>query len=274
MPADTVRRMTSEIANRVHDLLALTPERWSPTVPACEEKHLYSMVDYTNLATDLTPSSGSELVQAALRAPVPPAAICTHPHVISGLKEELMRVNPSVNACSVTSSFPRGDVTPEAIATEVAEVVQAGADEVDIVAPYLGLKSNPSMQLISEVTQAAESSRGDAILKVIIESGEIHDLDLVYQASFAAANAGADFVKTSTGKTSVGATREHVAAIALGISDSGKQVGVKASGGVSDPAFALDLLHIVVTELGPLYDDQALFRIGSSSFGNPSSGTY
>ena len=266
--------MTSEITTRINDLLDRAPKRRSPSVLECELKHLYSMVDYTDLSTDLTSSSASDLVQSALRAPVRPAAICTHPHVIPALKEELLRVSPAVSACSVTSSFPRGDVTPEAVATEVTQAVQAGADEVDIVAPYLGLKSNPSMQLIAEVTRAAEESRGDAILKVIIESGEVDDLDLIYEASRAVANAGADFVKTSTGKVPVGATRHHIAAITLGISDSGRQVGVKASGGVSDPAFALDLLNIVVTELGSLYDDQAMFRIGSSSFGDPSSGVY
>jgi len=262
--------MGREIENRVMGLLD-----GSPTGVFNRQifDGLSSMVDYTDLSDDLWRDDVPALVARALKGSVAPAAICTHPHLIPTLKSELIRVGSHISTCSVTGSFPSGNQDPASLAGEVSELVQVGAEEIDIVAPYETLLETGGVEAIVKATSLCAEAAQSSLLKVIIESGQLEDLDLIYRAARAAAENGADFVKTSSGRTAEGASEAHVAAIALAVLDSGDLVGIKVSGGVSSPAFALRLNQIVVTALGEAWNDQALFRIGSSSFGGSNSGS-
>lgn len=194
------------------------------------------------------------------------ASVCVYPRFVGVAKKELE--NSGIKVASVAGGFPAGH-TPQRIKTEeVKYVVEEGADEVDFVINRGDFLTGNTTVVFDEVAEAKEVCGNSALLKVIIETGELQTPENVYNASRLVLDAGADFVKTSTGKIPVGATPEAAYVMLLAVRDyikiSKKTVGFKAAGGISNPSDALIyyLLHKKI--LGKEITNNQNFRIGAS----------
>lgn len=197
------------------------------------------------------------------------AAICVYPNFVSFVKEKLTAKN--VRIASVAGGFPSSQTFRSLKVSECKMAVEAGADEIDIVMPvgaFLGKDFEQVAEEISEIKDAI----GEKLLKVIIESGLLPDYESIFKASMIAMDAGADFIKTSTGKTQVSATPEAAYIMCRAIGDfydeTGIRVGFKAAGGISTTGDALTYLNIVRNSLGEAWHGNSLFRIGASRLAN------
>jgi deoxyribose-phosphate aldolase len=201
---------------------------------------------------------------------VPPvAAVCIYPQLVPVAVGELK--NTGVKVASVAGGFPSGLGPLDARLREIREVVDLGAQEVDIVL-------NRSLFLGGQYTQAFEELRaareaaGDAHLKVILETGELGSYDRIRQASVLAMAAGADFIKTSTGKIQPAATLPAALCMMEAarefFQETGSRVGVKVAGGIRRSKQAIQYLVLVYETLGPAWMTPDLFRIGASTLLN------
>jgi deoxyribose-phosphate aldolase len=149
--------------------------------------------------------------------------------------------------------------------------VEAGADEIDIVIPVGAFLGNDFAAVADEIREI-KGAIGNRLLKVIVESGLLGDFENIFRASMIAMDAGADFIKTSTGKTPVSATPEAAFVMCHAISDfyseTGIKVGFKAAGGIVTPADAIKYYEIVKHCLGTEWLNNNLFRIGASRLAN------
>lgn len=194
------------------------------------------------------------------------AAVCVWPRLARFARE---RVHASV-AVAAVANFPDGSADVERARRDTAEIVQAGAQEVDVVLPYRALLAGDRAScsaLLGTVRRACDG----LVLKVILETGELREPALITTASRIALDAGADFLKTSTGKTPVSATpaaaRVMLDAIAADVSAC-KRVGFKAAGGVRSVADAAAYLDLVEASLGAAALVPARFRFGASGLLN------
>ncbi len=205
-----------------------------------------------------------------LDATIPPvAAVCLYPQLVPVAVGQLK--NTGVKVASVAGAFPSGLGPLDARLVEIREVVEMGADEVDIVlnrSLFLGgLYESAFEELV-----AAREAVGSACLKVILEIGELGSFDRVRQASVLAMAAGADFIKTSTGKLSAGATPPGALCMMEAsrefFQETGRRVGVKVAGGVRRSKQAVQYLVLLHETLGPEWMTPDRFRIGASSLLN------
>jgi deoxyribose-phosphate aldolase len=226
--------------------------------------------DLTTLDPDDTPEKVTALAQRALRpvpadADCPPvAALCVLPHLV-GDALGVLEGSSVVVACA-TGDFPAGTTTTAAKQAQIRAALTAGAQEIDAVANR-GLLEHPS-SFLEEVRSLREAA-GDVPLKVILETGELDDLDLVRRAALLAAGAGADTIKTSTGKTLTGATLEAAFVMATVVAEvrrsTGRSVGLKVAGGIRTAAEACSYVELVDRTLGAEWLRPERFRIGASS---------
>jgi len=197
------------------------------------------------------------------------AAICVFPNFVSVVKEKLKAKN--VKIASVAASFPTSQTFRSIKVTECKMAVEAGADEVDIVIPVGAFLGN-DFALVADEIREIKGAVGSKQLKVIVESGLLGDFEHVYRASIISMDAGADFIKTSTGKTTISATPEAAYVMCHAISDfyseTGIRVGFKAAGGIVTPADAVTYYKIVKQCLGAEWLNNNLFRIGASRLAN------
>ncbi|MEZ5069986.1 MAG: deoxyribose-phosphate aldolase [Bacteroidales bacterium] len=154
---------------------------------------------------------------------------------------------------------------------EIEQAIQQGADEIDMVLP-VGKFLMEDLEYVEYEIQVIKERIGSVHLKVILETGSLQDLSLIRKASFLAIGAGADFIKTSTGKASQGATPEAMAVMCLAIRDyynrTGKKIGIKPAGGISRTEDALLYFGIVRDILGEGWLNNERFRIGASRLAN------
>lgn len=197
------------------------------------------------------------------------AAICVYPNFIPVVKRTLNDKN--VKIASVAASFPTSQTFKEIKIAESRMAVNAGADEVDIVIS-VGAFMNKDYAFVADEIKSIKESIGQATLKIIIESGILESPELIFNASIVAMDAGADFIKTSTGKTSVSATLTAAytmcRAIAVFYSETGIKVGFKAAGGIVTPDDAVSYYKMVKHCLGDDWTNSDLFRIGASRLAN------
>jgi deoxyribose-phosphate aldolase len=176
-----------------------------------------------------------------------------------------------VAVASVATAFPSGRASLAVKLADVRDAVQAGADEVDMVIDRGAFLAGRYGQVYEEVRQVREAC-GPAHLKVILETAELATLDNVSRASWLAMLAGADFIKTSTGKVSPAATPPVALVMLAAARDyaqaTGHRVGVKVAGGVRTAKDAIRYLVLVKETAGPEWLTPALFRIGASSLLN------
>ncbi len=197
------------------------------------------------------------------------AAICVYPNFVSVVKEKLTARN--VKIASVAGSFPSSQTFRSIKVTECKMAAEAGADEIDIVIPVGAFLGKDYAMVAEEISQIKEAI-GERHLKVIVESGLLGNYEQIFRASMIAMDAGADFIKTSTGKTSVSATPEAAFVMCMAISDfyseTGIKVGFKAAGGITTTAQAINYYQIVNHCLGEEWTASKLFRIGASRLAN------
>ncbi|WP_159522176.1 deoxyribose-phosphate aldolase [Sunxiuqinia indica] len=197
------------------------------------------------------------------------AAICVYPNMVRTVKENLNDNN--VNIAAVAGGFPGSMSFIEVKVKEARMAVEYGADEIDIVLPLWAFMDGNDLICREEVTTIKQAI-GDAHLKVILETGAIAEPGQIRHASFLAMEAGADFIKTSTGKTSPAATPEAAMEMCLAIKDfykkTGKKIGFKPAGGISTSEDAILYLTIVKEILGEKWMTPSLFRIGASRLAN------
>jgi deoxyribose-phosphate aldolase len=197
------------------------------------------------------------------------AAVCVYPNHVKTAVQELK--NTTIKVASVATAFPSGNSNQRVKLADTKLAVQHGADEVDMVigrGKFLEGEYNFVHDEIAKVKDAC----GDARLKVILETGELSTLDNVRKASEIAIAAGADFIKTSTGKISPAATMEVTFVMLQTIADyydrTGKMIGMKPAGGISNAKLALQYLVMVNETLGQKWMTNEWFRFGASSLAN------
>jgi deoxyribose-phosphate aldolase len=233
------------------------------------------MIDLTTLEGQDTPGKVAALCSKAMRPdPVDPsippvAAICVYPNLVATAKSRLE--GSGVKVASVATAFPSGQSPTEIKVAEARAVVELGADEVDMVIDRGAFLSGRYAKVYDEIVRIKEAS-GDAHLKVILETGELGTYDNVRRASLLAMAAGADFIKTSTGKISPAATLPVTLCMMEAARDvfteTGRVVGIKPAGGIRAAKQAVQYLVVLHETLGPEWLTPDLFRFGASSLLN------
>jgi deoxyribose-phosphate aldolase len=230
------------------------------------------MVDLTTLEGADTPGKVRAMCAKAIRpdATAPSvAAVCVYPDLIGVAKQAV--AGSSVAVASVATAFPSGRASLAVKLADVQEAVSAGADEIDMVIDRGAFLAGHYGQVYAEM-QAVREACGLTHLKVILETGELATLDNVARASWLAMMAGADFIKTSTGKVTPAATPAVALVMLAAARDfeqtSGRQVGVKVAGGIRTAKDAIRYLVLVNEIAGPAWLTPDLFRIGASTLLN------
>lgn len=194
------------------------------------------------------------------------AAVCIYPDHLETVRAELDRRGSTI-ALATVANFPEGELNRYRTIREVKAAIAAGADEVDVVFPYRALLQNQA-RLCREFLEdlRAEIPEG-ALFKVIIETGKLGSEDKIKEATRLAARAGADFVKTSTGRKAPGATLKAARWImeTLLASNTENQTGIKISGGVRRYRDAVQYLNLAIEMMGVDWVTAERFRIGSSA---------
>ncbi|MEI6049483.1 MAG: deoxyribose-phosphate aldolase [Bacteroidota bacterium] len=249
------------------------------SLPAVPDKHLLmSLLNSIDLTSLNTTDNKSHIIHITGKvnsfsgkySNIPNvAAICVYPNFVSVVKEKLSARN--VKIASVAGAFPTSQTFRSIKVTECKMAIEAGAEEIDIVIPVGAFLGN-DFALVAEEIREIKAAIGEKPLKVIVESGLLGNYELIFKASMIAMDAGADFIKTSTGKTTISATPEAAFVMCRAISDfyseTGIRVGFKAAGGIVNPEDAIYYYQIVHHVLGQEWLNNTLFRIGASRLAN------
>ncbi len=233
------------------------------------------VMDLTTLEGSDTPGKVSALCSKAIR-PDPSdrsipscAAVCVYPNLVPFAKERV--ANTRIKVASVATAFPSGQSPLDVKLRETEEAVELGADEIDMVIDRGAFLSGRYAKVFDEIVHVKEAC-GGAHLKVILEVGELGTYDNVRRASLLAMAAGADFIKTSTGKLPGAATLPVQLVMLEAIRDvhdeTGRKVGMKPAGGVRTAKNAIQYIVQVYETLGPEWLTPDLYRIGASSLLN------
>ena len=197
------------------------------------------------------------------------AAICVYPALLEDIRSGLRA--PNVSIAAVGAGFPASQTFLSVKLAECKLLAGRGADEIDIVMS-LGKFLEGEFQYVADEISLIKEAIGPLHLKVILETGKLNTPENIRAASLLAMEAGADFIKTSTGKESPAATPEAVYVMAKAILDysraGGRKVGIKPAGGISTAMDALDYICIVGELLGKDWLNPELFRIGASRLAN------
>jgi deoxyribose-phosphate aldolase len=237
------------------------------------------MIDLTTLEGADTPGKVRALCAKAQRPdpsdPSAPrvAAVCVYPDLVAVARDALGPAGgpAGVKVASVATAFPSGRASLPVKLADVRDAVTAGADEVDMVIDRGAFLSGRLLEVYGEIV-AVKDACGPAHLKVILETGELATYDNVRRASWLAMLAGADFIKTSTGKVSPAATLPVTLVMLEAVRDfrdaTGRQVGVKPAGGIRTAKDAIRHLVLVNETAGEDWLDPDWFRLGASSLLN------
>jgi deoxyribose-phosphate aldolase len=238
-------------------------------------KLILSMIDLTTLEGQDTPGKVRQLCQKAiqLHAAMPGlphvAAVCVYPTMVGVAKEAL--AGHDINIASVATAFPSGMSTLSVKLDDTRMAVDAGATEIDMVISRGAFLAGDCRYVFDEIAAVKEAC-GEAHLKVILETGELGTLDRIRKASVLAMHAGADFIKTSTGKIQPAATMQVTLVMLQAIRDyyfeTGKMIGMKPAGGISTAKLGVHYLVMLRETLGNAWMTPEWFRFGASSLAN------
>ena len=238
-------------------------------------KMVLNMIDLTTLEGMDTPGKVKQLCYKArhlhdsVEGLPNVAAVCVYPNFVGLAKKEL--ADSEIKIASVATAFPSGNSSLPIKLDDVAMAVEAGADEIDMVISRGRFHAGDHQYVFDEIAAVKEAC-GVARLKVILETGELGTLDNVRLASDIAIEAGADFIKTSTGKIKPAATMPVTLVMLEAIRDhyfkTGQMVGMKPAGGISKAKLALHYLIMVKETLGDDWLTNQWFRFGASSLAN------
>jgi len=237
-------------------------------------------IDLTTLAGDDTPGRVRRLCQKARRPlrndllqalgvadlPITTAAVCVYHNLVAVAVEEL--AGSGIPVAAVSTGFPAGQIAPDLKLEQIRQSVAAGAAEIDIVISRARVLTGDWRGLYDEVKQF-RAACGEAHMKAILATGELATLSNVAKASWVCMMAGADFIKTSTGKEALNATLPFSLVMTRAIREyqelTGFRVGYKPAGGISKAKDALNYLVLMKEELGRPWLEPGLFRFGASS---------
>ena len=238
-------------------------------------KMVLNMIDLTTLEGKDTPGKVRQMCYKAIHLhdsfPGLPtvAAVCVYPSMV-GLAKSMVK-DSGVKVASVSTAFPSGQAPLDVKITDTKYAVDQGADEIDMVISRGKFLAGEYAFVFDEIAQIKEVC-GQARLKVILETGELATLDNVRKASDLAIYAGADFIKTSTGKIQPAATMQVTYTMLMAIRDyydeTGIMIGMKPAGGISNSKLALHNLVMVKEPLGDDWLTNKWFRFGASSLAN------
>jgi len=222
---------------------------------------IVSLLDYTSLGCDDTEATIDAFCERASTPLGWVAAVCVWPRFVERCVRNLEHTGIPVAG---VANFPSGDDGMEAAIVETENIIQAGGQEVDLVMPYRQWLAGQREQC-AELIQAVRKTCGSGVLlKVIIESGALGDAGTIRRASRDAIDAGASFIKTSTGKIGIGATPEAARSMLEAIKVSDLGIGFKASGGIRTLTQAREYMRLAADVMGVDYLAPETFRIGAS----------
>ena len=232
--------------------------------------HCVACMDYTTLRLTDTGESVRTFVSDLLKKLKkfdlkPVAAVCVYPQYASLVRD--MLESTDIRTAVVAGNFPSGQTFTEIKISECRMAVEAGAQEVDVVISVGDMLEKNYEKVYRELRDIREACKG-VCMKVILEAGELKSLETIFEASLIAAHAGADFIKTSTGKVPVNATPEAVYVMCEAIRQfharTGKKLGLKVAGGIARAQNAIRYMTIVNHVLGSDWLTSRYFRIGAS----------
>jgi deoxyribose-phosphate aldolase len=251
----------------MNDSIATSEQRQAARALAC--------LDLTSLNVDDTPERIDALCDRAL-SPAPgisirPAAVCIYPRFVTQVSA---RLNGSGVAVAAVANFPLGTASVNDVVDEVEKAKADGADEIDVVFPfraYLAGDHLAAAELVQRVSAVCRTGAHTARLKVILETGVLHDASIIKAAAAVAVANGADFLKTSTGKLEPAATPAAAGAlldVIAAAQRTGQRIGLKVAGGVKTVADAAIYLDLADACLEPSGAEPGNFRFGASGLLN------
>ena len=262
---------SDDIKNRIEKIQAVSKKYYQTEVL----KNIFGLIDLTTLNSTDTIGKVEKMVEKVNKfttvfSDMPNvAAICVYPSLVETVKNNL--IDKNLGIASVAAGFPSSQTFLEIKTLESKLAVQKGATEVDIVISIGTFLSGDYQTVFNEI-KAVKKAIGNAHLKVILESGILENPQKIWDASIIAMEAGADFIKTSTGKMQPAATLEAVYVMCLAINefhkDSNKKIGLKPAGGISTGNQAIAYYAVVNEILGSDWLKPEFFRIGASSLAN------
>ncbi|MFM7870517.1 MAG: deoxyribose-phosphate aldolase [Actinomycetota bacterium] len=224
-------------------------------------RRILSLLDLTNLQDDCTADDVVELCRRAQGPHGQVAAVCVWPRFVTTARRALEGSNVLV---ATVVNFPHGGTDAEASVTETERCLADGADEIDCVLPFRSFRDGDEVTTTALLTSVHRVVEGRAHLKVILETGELVSQDFITRAARLAISCGADFIKTSTGKTAVSATPDAVRWMLEVIASTDRVVGIKPSGGIRTFADANVYVDLADEIMGPSWATPATFRFGAS----------
>lgn len=224
-------------------------------------QQLIPLLDFTSLNDSDTPEHIHNFCQKAVTTFGTVAAVCIYPQFVRQAARQLQ--GSGVNVATVVN-FPKGEDTTNSIAA-ITTAIENGAHEIDVVLPYRLFLQGQQREVLEFINGCRLACGIDIVLKVILETGILMDSAKIIAATELAIEGGADFIKTSTGKTSIGATESAVRSILSVIQAySMRKIGLKVSGGVRSIADALFYTELTAEILGDAWITAKTFRIGAS----------
>lgn len=243
--------------------------RSAPTTRDCDEglhvtpndaRRAISLVDLTNLSDDCDEAAVVALCERAGRFGT--AAVCIWPDFVDSATTALAGTEVQI---ATVVNFPSGDERIFSVVRQTERALADGATEIDLVLPYRSFAAGRADHATAMVRAVRDATAGPARLKVILESGELTDLDAIRSAAELAVAEGADFIKTSTGKSAVSATPDAVTTMLRVISATDRPVGIKPSGGISSADDAELYIGLAQAVMGADWVGPTTFRFGASS---------
>jgi deoxyribose-phosphate aldolase len=226
-----------------------------------DDTKLMSLMDLTDLSEHVTDAGTDALCTRAQTPQGPVAAICIWPQMVSRAKAHL--AGTGIRIASV-ANFPRGDGDIERIVDDVSEALRDGADEIDLVLPYQAFTRGEEKAVKDMMLAIRDIVDHGRILKAILETGALKDPQLIRRSAELALTGGADFLKTSTGKTEIGATYK-AARLMLEVL-KGSKAGIKISGGLRTKEQGLFYITLAEEMMGKDWISPKTFRFGASQF--------
>jgi len=251
--------MTDQAANRdtIDNLVARARATQADAISA---RRIVPLVDLTSLSGNETEADIARLCNSAVTADV--AAVCVHAQHVPQARARLASSN--VRLATVVA-FPHGGDDILQAADDSAAAVADGADEIDVVAPLKAVMSG-DIGLVGELVECCRAAIGPQVkLKLIVETGTLGESSLITAVARSAVMAGADMLKTSTGKVPVGATLEAAALLLAVVQEAEGRVGLKLSGGIRTPDEAAAYLAMVDRVMGEDWVSRDHLRFGASS---------
>ena len=258
-----------DLTNRVNKILANSLDKTDRKEAL---KLIFSFIDLTTLEGSDNDESVKQLCKKALsfsdnhKTKYEVAAVCVYPTMVKVAKESLE--NSNISVASVAGAFPAGQSPIAVKVEEVKYAINQGADEIDMVISR-GKLIEGKTEIVFDEIKAIKNVCNEIHLKVILETGELKTVENIRKASELAINAGADFIKTSTGKINPAATETAFLIMLDTIKEyyekTGKMIGIKPAGGIRESEQALRYFCLVKEILGDKWLNNKYFRIGASS---------